>query len=122
MAMPRVKLARPESARPGAPSPVSSPRELPRPRGAQPLPARAPSPASKLPGSANGQKPAKPASEAPSVHSQPVASAAAQSAPENLEPTKAPVSQRIGTLGIVLLAVLAGVAAYFISAIVNVGP
>jgi hypothetical protein len=47
------------------------------------------------------------------------APALAQSVPDASEP--APLSQRIGTVGIILLAVLAGVAAYFLSYLVNVG-
>jgi serine/threonine-protein kinase len=121
MAMPRVKLARPESAKAAAPAPAASPRELPRPRGAQPAPARAPSPAAKLPGSAHGQKPGTSAPQAPSALPHPVVPSAAQPTPATPAPTQTPFTPRIGSLGIMVLAVIAGIAAYFLSYLFNVG-
>ncbi len=114
MAMPRVKLARPESSKPAAPAPVAAPKELSRPRGAMPLPPR--SPTSKFPSSAHGLKPSIPAADSPASLPQPVAHSARPRRLPRRPRRPAPVPQRIGTLGIVLLAVLAGVAAYFLSA------
>jgi serine/threonine-protein kinase len=123
MAMPRVKLSRPEGARPAAPAPAAAaaPREVPQPKTSPSFPGRTASPLGKLPRSGHGTKPAQPAPEpvaAPAQVAAP-APALAQSAPDASEP--APLSQRIGTVGIILLAILAGVAAYFLSYLVNVG-
>jgi hypothetical protein len=37
-------------------------------------------------------------------------------------PHQAPAEQRVGSLGVVMLAVLAGIAAYFVSALANIRP
>jgi serine/threonine protein kinase len=112
MAMPRVKLARPEAPRlPATPPPAA--RELPRPRGAQPMPPV------KLRPSDQGQKPAIPAPEpsAPAA-SAPVA-AFAQPGNDALAAARRPAPQKLGTLGIILLAALAGIAAYWLSSLLN---
>ncbi len=120
MAMPRVRLARPELARPSAalPEASSSARELPRPRSAQPGLQRPAALAGKLPRSEHGQKPAVAAPPAPDVP-QPVAAKAEQPMIAASVPEKEPLAQRIGTMGIVLLAVLAGIVAYFLSSLLN---
>jgi serine/threonine-protein kinase len=106
MAMPRVRLARPGAASPAAKG------------GAAPLPPRAPSPAAKLSPSAHGQKPA--ASAAPPHAAAPAAVPVAQLVPEQSASASTPLGQRIGAMGILLLAVLAGIAAYFLSCLVSV--
>ncbi len=114
MAMPRVRLARPEiphassAAPPVAPS---APRELPRPRVAQPSPPRPAAPPVKLPRSEHGQKPA--------AATPPPAPLVEVAATQTTAPPAAPLLQRLGSVGIVLLAVLAGIAAYFLSALLN---
>jgi serine/threonine-protein kinase len=115
MAMPRVKLPRPDAPRP-ATAPSVPPRELPRPRGAQPVPPR-PAPASKLPRSEHGQRPAVAAAEPPVAAAPAIAPTIPQPA---AEPARLPIAQRIGTMGILLLAVLAGIAAYFLSSLLNI--
>ncbi len=120
MAMPRARLAPPEVSRPAAAAPPHAP-SAPRPRAAQPVLPRAASLREKLPRSEHGQKPAV-AAAAP--HASEMASPAALSVAENrtlvLSAQQEPSEQRIGNLGIVLLAVLAGIAAYFLSALVNI--
>jgi serine/threonine protein kinase len=116
MAMPRVKLARPEaprSALTAPPAAPSAPRELSRPRGAPLSPPRPPLAAAKLPRSEHGQKPAIPAPVAP------VAPAAEPQAAETPATNRAPLPQRIGTLGIILLAALAGIAGYLLISVVQ---
>jgi serine/threonine protein kinase len=114
MAMPRVRLSRPEPARPVAapapplaPSASAPPRMLPRPRPAQlpprPEPQRKPTVAAAQP----------PAPAVPAVL--PVADPTAESP----LPAPPPLMQRIGSVGIILLAVLAGIAAYFLSSLLN---
>jgi len=118
MAMPRVRLAPPESTRPSPAAPPIAP-SAPRPRAAQPALPRPASFAEKLPRSEHGQKPAVAAPPASEMSPSPALSVA-----ENrtlvLSSQQEPSEQRIGNLGIVLLAVLAGIAAYFLSALVNI--
>jgi serine/threonine protein kinase len=118
MAMPRVRLPRPEIARPGtAPAPPVTPstsRELSRPRSASPA-----SP-TKLPRSEHGKKPAVPAAAPPAPLAPPPAVERVEEAVTETPATyQQPLMQRIGSLGIILLAVLAGMAAYFLSALLN---
>jgi serine/threonine protein kinase len=101
MAMPRVRLARqPDPVAPVAPSAA-------RPRSEPPQPRR---PAAAV------AKPARP---------EPVPAAAAASPLESHRKMETPSTprkpfmQRIGSVGIVLLAVLAGIAAYFLSSMLN---
>jgi serine/threonine-protein kinase len=109
MAMPRVRLGRAEVARPStapaAPPVAPSARELSRPRAAQPQAekSRKPAPAAAKPAPA-ASSPSPTVEEA--VTETPVA-------------PRTSVIQRIGTLGIILLAVLAGIAAYFLSSLLN---
>jgi serine/threonine protein kinase len=123
MAMPRVKLARPEGPRPiGAAPPIapSASRELPRPRGVPSVPPRPPLvPPAKLPRSEYEQKPPVSAPEPPAPT---IPAPAATEAPVRAEtptPAPRPMSQRLGSVGIILLAVLAGVVAYWLSALLN---
>jgi serine/threonine-protein kinase len=111
MAMPRVKLARPEVPRnPLTPPPPA--RELPRPRGAQAMPP------AKLPRSEHGQKPVLPAPEsAPSITAAPPA--IEQPGANTPAPARPPAPPKLGTVGIILLAVLAGIAAYWLSSLLN---
>src|SRR6185437_14363373 len=112
MAMPRVKLARPEVSRPALAAPPvapSSPRELSRPRPAPLSPPRAPASPTKLPRSEHGQKPAIPAPTPP----------VEQPTTETPAPTSAPLPQRIGTFGTILLAALAGIAGYFLISLIQ---
>ncbi len=96
MAMPRVRLARPDSpSLPVAPS-ASRPRDE---RTAPPRPAAAA---------------AKPARPEPAAVPQ-----AEKHAAQPQEAPRTPLIQRIGSVGIVLLAVLAGIAAYFLSSMLN---
>ena len=121
MAMPRVKLGRPEASRPAAAPPVapSAPREMPRPRSAQPAAPKAPAAPAKQPRSEQGhkQKPAMPAPEARAAI--PVAKVAEPHATLTPAPDHRPIIQRIGTMGIILLAVLAGILAYLASSFLN---
>ncbi len=118
MAMPRARLAPPENPRPAAAAPPIAPSPA-RPRAAQPTLPRPASLAAKLPRSEHGQKPALAAPQSTEM-----AAPAAVSAVENcallLSSQQEPSGQRIGNLGIVMLAVLAGIAAYFLSALVNI--
>lgn len=103
MAMPRVRLARPEIPRPGASAtpPVAS--SVPRP----------PAPPAKPPRFEHSNKPALPAATpAPPAN---IAEVGAETPVAHREP----LAERIGSVGIVLLAVLAGIAAYFLSALLN---
>jgi serine/threonine-protein kinase len=117
MAMPRVRLGRPEAARPGPAAPVapSAAREAPRPRAAQPAPQRPAAPAAKLPRSEHGQKPAA-AAPVTSAAPSPVRAKAEKPSIKTPSGGSLPVSQRIGTVGVVVLAVVAGIIAYFLSA------
>ncbi|HTU17355.1 MAG TPA: serine/threonine-protein kinase [Gemmataceae bacterium] len=122
MAMPRVRLARPEIPRPGAssapPVPPSAPREVSRLRPAPLAPPRPTTPPARLPRSEHGQKPAIPAA-APPVAPPTPAAFTPEAPAETPSAAPAPLIQRIGSVGIVLLAVLAGIAAYFLSALLN---
>ncbi len=100
MAMPRVRLARPESpSLPVAPS-TSRPRDE---RMAPPRPAAAA---------------AKPARPEPAGIPAAVPQLEKRGAETPAAP-RTPLIQRIGSVGIVLLAVLAGIAAYFLSSMLN---
>jgi serine/threonine-protein kinase len=132
MAMPRVRLARPEITRPSdqgttprqpaAPSPP--PREIARPRVAPPSAPRPAAPVARLPRSGQGTQPAVAAADLPRRTAEAPAESPAAGVEETpLEasaPTTLPLLQRIGTLGIVLLAIVAGIAAYFLSAYLNI--
>ncbi len=122
LAIPRVKLARPEAARPAAAPPVapSAPRELPRPHGAPLAPPRAAVPLAKLPRGQHVSNPATLDREPPAHVAAPVAAAAEQPKTDTLPPAAAPILERMGTLGIILLAVLAGIAAYYLMHLINV--
>jgi serine/threonine protein kinase len=113
MAMPRVRLAPPEASRPAAAAPPIAPSTH-RPRPAQPVPPRPAPLAGKLPRPEHSERPspAAPAS----------ATSDAEAQVQTLAPQQAPAEQRIGGLGFVLLAVLAGLAAYFVSAVANLRP
>jgi len=132
MAMPRVRLARPEITRPsdqGTPArpPVapSTPREIARPRVAPAAP-RPAAPVARLPRSGQGTQPAiaapEPTRRAVETDDVPESPAAGvEETPLGTSgPVAVPVIQRIGTLGIVLLAIVAGIAAYFLSAYLNI--
>src|SRR5579875_1788929 len=109
MAMPRVRLAPPEVARPAAAMPPPAPSAPP------PRPAAL---ADKLPRSEQGPKPTVAAPSTLTTPPSPVVSAVETAIPlSTLQ--QAPPEQRFGNLSIVLLAVLAGIAAYFLSALVN---
>ncbi|HEY7309683.1 MAG TPA: protein kinase [Gemmataceae bacterium] len=112
MAMPRVKLARPDLPRTPS-SAASAPRELPRPRVAQVAPS------AKLPRSEHGQKPATPAPEPQALPVATPAVALDQPGIDTATPARRPAPQRLGTVGIILLAALAGIAAYWLSALLN---
>ncbi len=118
MAMPRVKLPRPEGGRLDAATPPvapSAPRELPRPRGGSLSPPRPPVPAGKLPRSEHAQKPAVHAPAPPLPAPVEFEDAHADEATvETPAPAPATTLQRMGTLGIIMLAILAGIAAYFL--------
>jgi serine/threonine-protein kinase len=124
MAMPRVRLARPEITRPSAalPEAPSAARELPRPRAAQPVLQRPATTAPKMSRSEPGQKPPVASQSAAAVPESPVASKTEQPLIAVSGPEKEPLAQRIGTVGIVLLAVLAGIVAYFLSSFLNLRP
>jgi serine/threonine-protein kinase len=120
MAMPRARLAPPESTRPSPAAPPVAP-SAPRPRAAQPPLPRPASLVEKLPRSEHGQKPALAAAAPPtSETTSPPALSVAENRTLVLSSQQEPSEQRIGNLGIVLLAVLAGIAAYFLSALVNI--
>ena len=110
MAMPRVRLARPEVPRPAATAPPLAP-SVSRPKAAHPVPPRPAMPATK-------PKRAEPAAKAAGIASPP-APVAKDNVAETNAPPQTPVMQRIGTLGIILLAVLAGIVAYFLSSFLN---
>jgi hypothetical protein len=110
----------------------SAPRELPRPRSAQPAAPKAPAPPAKPrseqgqkqkpaipPRSEQGQKqkPAIPAPEAPAAI--PMAKAAEPALSLLPGADGRPLVQRIGTMGIILLAFLAGILAYLFSSLLN---
>ena len=114
MAMPRVRLAPPQAARSSAPVAPSAPR----PRTAQPVPPRPATLAAKLPRSENGQKPAAPVA---TVVPPPVAIAVPTDAQTSVT-QEAPATRRIGAPGIIMLAILAGIAAYFLSALLTIKP
>jgi serine/threonine-protein kinase len=120
MAMPRIKLSRPDASRsaPAAP-PVapSAPRETPRPLGVPALPPRTQAP---LPKPARPEFPAKPAvSELEPVETEaPDAAQLEESAAEATSADEAP--QRMNALSILLLAILAGLAAYYLMNLISI--
>jgi serine/threonine protein kinase len=143
MSIPRMKLPRPESAHPAAaapappvpptaslpvPPPAPPGREPARPRLNQPLPPRAPSPLTRLP---RPEAPLPRPAPAPVPALEPVAAALPRTVPQPVEDVAAPpvpvpaaaaetLGQRLGTLGTIALAMLAGVAAYLISHLINI--
>ncbi len=120
MAMPRVRLAPPEISRPAPAAPPIAPSAS-RLRSAQPALPRPASLASRLSRSEHGQKPvvASPPPAAPAPPPLPEVSAG-ETKVQVPTPQQVPPEQRTGNLGIVLLAILAGIAAYFLSALVNI--
>jgi serine/threonine protein kinase len=130
MTMPRLKIPRaePRVAAPGAPSTLASPptREPAPARTTQPLPPRAPSPtapprpapAARLRPSAPGTPP--PPAPLPEPAEEPTdAAPPAPVAADAPAAPRQPLGQRLGTFGVVMLAVLAGVAAYVLSYFIN---
>ncbi|HEY7329605.1 MAG TPA: serine/threonine-protein kinase [Gemmataceae bacterium] len=119
MGIPRVRLAPPEVSRPAAAAPPILPSTL-RPRPAQPVPPRLAPLVGKLlrPEPSQRHAPAAP----PPAHETlppPTASIVETPVPTPI-PQQAPAEQRVGSMGVVLLAVLAGIAAYFVSALANI--
>lgn len=111
MAMPRVRLARPEVPRPAAAPPVAP--SAPRPKAAHPVPPRPALPATRPTRSEPAPKAAAPAPPPPA----PVVGKHIEET--TVAPPRTPVMQQIGSLGIILLAVLAGIVAYFLSSMLN---
>jgi serine/threonine protein kinase len=116
MAMPRVRLAPPEASRPAAPPPIAPSAARPRP--AQPVLPRPAAVAGKLPRSENGLK-LKAAEPAASATLPPPTLSVAEIAAKSSSPLQTALEQRLGSLGLVLLAVLAGIAAFVLSAMFN---
>ncbi len=117
MQMPRVKLSRPSTHEEPAPPPPAAAPELSRPAVARPLPPRSPSAAApKLPGRADLGK--KPAAEAAKPAPAPAPVPAVEGTPE---PAPAPRKSGGGSMNgvaVVIIAVLCGVAAFFVSKMV----
>jgi serine/threonine-protein kinase len=128
MTMPRVRSPRPDARPPAAaqPGPAAAPAEAPRPAARpQPLPAQAPS----AQGVAKQARPARPSEHglrpapapvAPPVEYPPAPAPAAEAGPPDAEhePQQEPEPSRGGRYGlitIVLLAGVAGAAAFFLS-------
>jgi serine/threonine-protein kinase len=122
MTMPRVKVPAAPAPRAAAPAPMPAPAKAQQvaPRVNQPLPPRAPSaPAAAAPRPAPYANPAAPA---PGAEHHP-----APPAVERLRPTHdagdpsepQPLGQRLGTAGVILLAVAAGALAWLLSSLVN---
>jgi serine/threonine-protein kinase len=137
MSMPRVALPRPAAA-PSAPTPAppppavanTAPRPLPRPTLAPPRPPASapPSPVSPVAplGRLSQPRPLRPtpAPIAPMSRPEPVAQPVTEQeldeAPAPAEAADAPpVEQSMGTTGVVLMAVLAGVAAWLLSSLIR---
>jgi hypothetical protein len=118
MAMPRVRLAPPEVSRPAAAAPPVVP-STPRPHAAPPPLPRPAALAGKLPRPERGPKPAVPPPLSPTTTPSPAVNVVETAAQTPITP-QPPPEQRLGNMGIVLLAVLAGIAAYFLSALVNI--
>jgi serine/threonine protein kinase len=118
LAMPRVRLAPPEISRPAPAAPPIAPSTL-RPRAPQPVPPRLAPLAGKLPRAEHGQKPT-PAPPPPAATTPPPAASIEETPVQAPAPQPAPSEQRLSSLGIILLAALAGIAAYFVSALVNI--
>jgi serine/threonine protein kinase len=118
MAMPRVRLAPPEPSRPAAAAPPLAPSS-PRPHAAPPPLPRPVSLAGKLPRPDHLAKPAVPVPPSPTTPPTPASSKPVEIAAQTAASPHTLPEQRFGNLGIVLLAVLAGLAAYFLSALVN---
>jgi serine/threonine protein kinase len=119
--MPRLKAPRVAGHKASLSAPAAKP-DAPRPpaaRPANPLPPRSPSAAAaNLPRPGNFHKPAAPAPEpAPEE-----AAAAPEPAHEADRPARKSLAQRIGTVGVVLLAVLAGAVAWLLSSFINFKP
>jgi serine/threonine protein kinase len=112
MAMPRVRMARPEAPKSSAAPPVAP--SIPRPRTAHSVPPRPALPNAKPPRPEAALKPAAP----PPAATKPTP-LAEQAPAETPAAPRVPLMQRIGSLGIVLLAVLAGIAAFFLSSMLN---
>jgi hypothetical protein len=89
---------------------------MPQPRGTPLTPPRPPLvPPTKLPRSEYEQKLAVPAPETP-VATGPALTAPESSGTDTPTSVRPPLSQRLGNVGIILLAVLAGIVAYCVSA------
>jgi serine/threonine-protein kinase len=119
--LPRPEAPRPAAAVPAAPPVVAPSSAAAAPRPNQPLPSRAPA----------VKPPAPPRPAVPVARKAPVAVpvvVAPEAEPAELaerdtypEPTvRAPLGQRLGTLGIVLLAVLAGAVAWLLSSFIKI--
>jgi hypothetical protein len=117
MAIPRVRLAPPENARQAAAAPAIAP-SAPRPRPAQPALPRPAANAGKLPRSEHGQRPAA-AQSSSSATPPPATVGHAETAAKAIALQQAEPEQRSGNMSYVLLAVLAGIAAFVLSALVN---
>jgi serine/threonine-protein kinase len=114
---PRLKAPRVAGVKATLQVPAVKPDALrPEPRSNNPLPPRSPSVAANLPRPGNFNKPAAPAAPpAPAPEPEPVA---AHAAPQEIErPAPRSLGQRIGTVGIVLLAVVAGAIAWLASSV-----
>jgi serine/threonine-protein kinase len=126
MQMPRVKLSKPADA--PAPTPSAAAPEPPRPAPAapaRPLPPRSPSAvaaaAQKLPARADlARKPAleQPAKAAPAPANPPVPAVEQTPEPRPSRPRRSPGGNALNSVAIVIIAVLCGVAAFFISKMV----
>lgn len=116
MAMPRVRLAPPENSRPAASAPLAP--SAPRPRPAQPALPRPAALPGKLPRSEHGQKPAAAQPQAAATPS-PALISVGETAAGAFTPQHEAPEQRLSSLGLALLAVLAGIGAFVLSALVN---
>jgi serine/threonine protein kinase len=115
MAMPRVKLARPDAARPSLAAPPVAP-SAPRPHGAPSAPPRTLSPMPKPP---RPEYTPKPAASAPKPAAAPVALPEEESVTETPAPAAETPPQRMSALSVLLLAILAGLAAYFLMNLIS---
>ncbi len=116
--VPRLKSPRVAGPRATLQVPAVKP-DAPRPpvaRPNSPLPPRSPSAAVNLPRPGTFNKPAAAHAPAPAAEE---AAAAPDVAPEADRPARKSLAQRIGTVGVVLLAVLAGAVAWLLSSFIN---
>jgi serine/threonine-protein kinase len=135
MSMPRVVLPRPAApaaipvAEP-APAPAAGPiaRPLPRPGGLPPRPGSLPPrPATAVPAAAPAvlmppPRPARPASPpppAPEPEPAPMTEAELEQVQAPAAPAPAPANQQLGTTGVIMMAILAGVVAWLLSSFIK---